>query len=83
VLAIDVLPLDDTEALPVPREAIRGAAHWPSSVWRASDAFALARDARRLCADKLNQACAVPEEACYRIYDRCWHSKSAVPRQCF
>ena len=58
--SIDVLPLNDAEALPVPREAARGAAHWPSSVWRASDAFALARDARRLCANKLNQACTVP-----------------------
>ena len=56
MLAIDVVPLDDADALPVPREAVRGAAHWPRSVWRASDAFALARDARRLCAAKLNQA---------------------------
>ena len=56
MLSIDVMPLDDAEALPVPREAARGAAHWPRSVWRASDAFALACEARRLCSAKLKQA---------------------------
>ena len=48
--------MDDSAPLPVPREAARGAAHWPRSVWRASDAYALACEARRLCSAKLRQA---------------------------
>ncbi len=56
MLSIDVMPLDDADALPVPREAARGAAHWPRFVWRSSDAFALASEARRLCSAKLRQA---------------------------
>ena len=68
MLSIDVIPLDDADALPVPREAARGAAHWPRSVWASSDAFALAREARRLCSVKLKQARpTLTENCCLRL----------------
>jgi len=64
MLSIDVMPLDDADALPVPREAARGAAHWQPFVWFASDAFALACEARRLCSAKLKQA-RIPRYGCF------------------
>ena len=45
--------MEDPEALPLPKEARLGLAHWPPAAWRPFDSNALASTARALCAVKL------------------------------